>query len=156
MGQSTDAILFWGYCWDEEMEKPWDPQGEDESEEDWEERYARLAGEPEPKAEYPSDGDTSANAEAIRNAYSKHWETKRKLVKAAGISIYSHCSGTCPMPYIAVEESRLCASRGTPEKVGDLSVGADWEQRLREFCHLMGITPPPRQKPRWWLVSDWS
>ncbi len=31
MGTSTDAILFYGYCWDEERRHPWeDDEYEDE------------------------------------------------------------------------------------------------------------------------------
>ncbi len=47
MGTSTDAILFYGYCWDEEADWPWMIGCEDEDDhpdEDWMDRYVRVKG----------------------------------------------------------------------------------------------------------------
>lgn len=43
MSTSTDAILFYGYCWDDQVDF-WP----DDEETDWEERYANLAGPDKP------------------------------------------------------------------------------------------------------------
>lgn len=83
MGQSTNAILFYGYCWDAERRCLWNPDEDeedegddddyeddddeeedeedyddedDEDEGDWEKRYAALKGVREPNEEYPDKG----------------------------------------------------------------------------------------------------
>ena len=71
MGVSTNAILFYGYCWDDEAHSPWevdqtdddndeddDEEDDDESdneedENDWEARYARLKGCLPPSTPFP-------------------------------------------------------------------------------------------------------
>lgn len=162
MGQSTDAILFWGYCWDEEKDSPWarDYADEDESSSDDEEgaddRYARLTGIVRPKGPYPSDSDKSPEAESLRSAFSAYWDAARKAWEAVRIEVGSHCSGDCPMPYVAIVESHTKAWRGYPKSIASLEVGADWRKRLDDFCALMGIAPPDGQQPQWWLVSDWN
>jgi hypothetical protein len=158
MGQSTDAVLFWGYCWDEEQSAPWEPLEDDAdgAEETASERYARLTGVVAPHEDYPAEGDRTPVAEAIRAKHATHWQAEGAAWKAARMVVDTHCSGECPMPYVAVEESRTLASRGSPEAIRSLEVGADWRKRLDEFCALMGITPPEGQQPQWWLVSDWN
>lgn len=156
MGVSTDAILFWGYCWTEEMAKPWDPEGEDASEEDAEGRYTRMRGEAAPSETYPKDADKSPEAERVRAAFSEHWARQRGMVKEAGVTVGRHCSDSCSMPYVAVAASEVEASRGNPEAVSTLAVGPDWRERLDAYCSFMGITPPEGQAPQWWLVSYWG
>lgn len=157
MGQSTDAILFWGYCWDEERAAPW--LGEDEAADadvDWEERYAKIRGVIPPSADYPHNNDKSEAAEVVRAAYSAFWGETREAVEASGCLVDSHCSGSCPMPYVAVAASRTKASRGHPQPIASLDVAPEWRGLLDAFCRDMRITPPEGQQPGWWLVSDWT
>ncbi|KKN98816.1 hypothetical protein LCGC14_0140570 [marine sediment metagenome] len=149
MGMSSTAILFWGLCSDEEEEhwknigrdeedldyyNPFDDNDDDEpDDEDWEEIYATKKG-----LHYPSEP---------RNEY---WDAKRKLVKESGCEIGTHCSFDYGMPYIAITESEIRAYQGCPEKIETLEVKSDWEQKLREFCGVMGIK---WSEPRWWIVS---
>jgi hypothetical protein len=154
MGQSTDAILFWGYCWDEERAWPWDDPGADE-EETASERYARLTGLKQPDNGYPMEIDKSPEADAIRARHAEYWQAENEAWNAVRMEVGTHCHGECPMPYVAVGESHTLASRGTPEPISSLAVGEDWRARLDSFCSLMGIEPPGGQQPQWWLVSDW-
>lgn len=157
MGQSTDGILFYGYCWDDEKASPWaseDGSGQDDDQ-DWEERYAAAKGIVAPVEEYPEDKDKSPEAEAIRRTFSNYWDAKREVVAASLCEVSSHCSGECPMPYVAVNSSKTTASRGYPQEITSLEVKPEWGPALAEFCATMGITPP-QDAPRWWLVSDWN
>jgi hypothetical protein len=156
MGQSTDGILFYGYCWDEEGVELWadGQKNEDGDDEDAEERYARLVGVERPTDDYPEQKDKSASAEAVRAAFSAYWDKKRDVCKTDEVEVDSHCSGDDPIPYVAVSASKVTASRGTPERIQSLDVGADWDAKLAAYCALMGITPP-QDRPGWWLVSMW-
>jgi hypothetical protein len=156
MGQSTDAILFYGYCWDEEEVEIWEDgqKNEDGEDEDAEERYARMSGVERPTAEYPERDDSSVSAEGVRAAFSAYWDKKRAINKAVGVEVGHHCSGEYPIPFVAVTGSLLRATRGYPEKVTSLSVGDDWDAKLGAYCALMGIKPS-QEKPGWWLVSMW-
>ncbi len=90
MGTSTDAILFYGYCWDEETDRPWtigrkDEDEDDHPDEDWMDRYIRAKG---------SSVDDSTD-----------WSKKRELALASGCEVSTHCSRECPMPFVAVTAS---------------------------------------------------
>lgn len=156
MGQSTDAILFWGYCWDEEKASPWFDEESGDGEETAERRHARMRGIVEPTGPYPPDADEGPDAATRRAEFSAYWEKERVAWAAARMEVGSHCSASCPMPYVAIAESHTRAWRGYPKPITSLDVGADWSERLDAFCALMGIKPPLGQKPQWWLVSDWN
>jgi hypothetical protein len=145
MGVSTDAILFYGYSWTEETDLPWtigrDPV--DNEEEDWEKRLAAALGCPRP----PADADA-----ATRTAY---WDKQRKLVTAAACEVGRHCSNSCPMPYVAVTASCLAAWRGRPKTILSLEIDPAWNDQLKEFCRLLGISIEGKQ-PSWQLVSFWE
>jgi hypothetical protein len=91
MGQSTDAILFWGYCWEEETSKPWtigvdeDDGGSDEADDEgWEGRYALTKGVAPPPVPY----DTEAN----KAQHAAYWAAKRDACADAGCLVDTHCS----------------------------------------------------------------
>lgn len=93
MGQSTDAILFYGYCWTEETRRPWTIARDDESTEgddvDWEERYAKALGEDAPTEPYPETrdrrghqrADLTAEEQAVVAKYSAYWDRQRDLTR---------------------------------------------------------------------------
>lgn len=103
MGVSTDAILFYGYCWDEEPDFDLD-----------------------------------------------YWYDFEGPVQRS-----THCSAEHPIPYVTVAESRITASRGSPEEVKSLAVKPEWKEQLDAFLKELSIKPP-QPEPRWWLVSDWA
>lgn len=148
MGQSTDAILFYGYCWEEELENPWDdPDKEidEEDYEDWGDRYARLHGQEPWEA---------VHGEAKRR---KWWAKRDKLIVACPCVVSAHCHHEYPMPFVAIKETVITASRGSPEQLPptQLNLKPQWRRQLDEFCKLMEIKPP-QEEPRWWLVSYWG
>lgn len=173
MGVSTDAILFYGYCWDKEAHTPYGDEDEDEDddsgEDGWETRYARVKGLLPPSTPYPERSvqptrengwdstpkDYSAVERSIISQYHVYWEAKEALVKREPCLIDTHCSASCPMPYVAVKASITASHRGCPQKIADLTVDPTWHAHLAEFCKLMEIKVG-NKKPTWWLVSDWS
>lgn len=175
MGQSTNAILFYGYAWEEEESKPWnigkefEGEGYDDSDEDWEERYARLRGLAPPSRPFPprevprtrengfssTPTDYTAEEQSIIDEYRAFWKAKGELVETEPCAVDSHCSGDCPMPYVAIKDSVTTAHRGSVEHITSLDVGPTWEADLRAFCERMGIDVGD-QAPGWHLVSMWS
>lgn len=166
MGQSTDAILFYGYCWTEETARPWsigrDDSGDGEDD-GWEERYARALGTPAPTSAYPETRDRmgrqrtdlSPAEQSVVADYSAYWDRQRALVEASCCAVGTHCSGDCPMPYVFITTSEIRTWRGHMNEVKSLAVGSDWNDKLAAFCKTMGIDVAAMQ-PAWWLVSNWS
>jgi hypothetical protein len=137
MGQSTDAILFFGFCWTEETDSPWNIDKDyydhdDQDNGEWEQRFARLKG-----LKNPNGG-----------------AAQRKLAATSTVEVGTHCSGECAMPFVAAKASKTRAYRGCPREITSLEVKPEWEAELRAFCALMGI-PVGYLMPTWWLVSDW-
>lgn len=165
MTTSTNAILFYGYCWEEEdVSCPWkigeeDDEEEDEDDEDWEKRYAFRKGCIPPSAKFPekegSKPKYSAAEKKIVDQYAAYWDKKQQLVEEATCEVATHCSGECPMPYVAVKASSTIAHRGTMKEITSLKADPTWDKALTEFCALMGIKTDGL-KAAWWLVSDWN
>lgn len=155
MGQSTDALLFWGLCSDEE-ECHWRnigrdpdeagyyrPDEEDEDYFDWEPIYASKMGLDEPPDSY----------EDHKDEYRTYREKRESLIEEAGCSIRMHCHDEFSMPLVAVSDSLTCANRGYPKEIKSMEVGEDWEAKLKKFCEIMGIK---WAEPKWWLASYWG
>lgn len=153
MGVSTDAILFYGYCWDEEWAGllPSDEEGGDEAK--WPKVILRRRGVANPWDSYPSEESRAADRRAELDAW---YAAKAAVKEEYGCDIGRHCSGDCPMPFVSVGKVYE-ARRGYPEEVASLEVGADWGERLERFMADLGIARPDGQDaPRWWLVSYWG
>jgi hypothetical protein len=167
MGVSTNAILFYGYCWTKETSRPWEIGSDGDAadtDDGWEERYARAKGCVPPRDKFPdrvaADGystptDYSGAEQAIIDQHETYWGEQRKIVEAATCCIDTHCSGECPMPYVAVKVSRTIARRGYMKEITLLAVNPTWDEALAEFCASMGIKTAGL-KAAWWLVSDWN
>lgn len=177
MGVLTNAVLFYGYVWDEETSKPWligtDESDEDDEdyntddEDDWGTRYARIKGVVQTKEEYPDKGidpktgryieDYTPEEQAIVDRYKAFLDAKHKLVEAEPCDIDTHCSDECPMPLVAIKASVVTNYRGsmTPVNVGTLNIGEGWNEQLAAFCELMDIDTEA-QEPGWYLVSYWG
>ena len=156
MGQSTDAILFYGYAYDDDGATPWGSSNDEEpDDEDWEARYARLRGEAEP--DVPYGDEKSGVMTPARELHQAHWARKRALVAACPVEVGTHCSGECPMYYIAKRSTVTLARRGGPARILSLSAPVGADEELHAFMTEMGIAKPPGQEaPGWWLVSDWN
>jgi hypothetical protein len=175
MGQSTNAILFYGYCWHEELEL-W--EGSDGGEDEWAERVTKRRGATDPWKDYPNAEMTllpyedqrragDAWVAANRAALDKWREDVEKVREEFGVDIAWHCSCDCPMPYVFVVGTETTARRGYPQRIdpGSLRLEGDsnaqrWDVMLDKFLTELEITKPSlaggkEQKPGWWLVSHW-
>lgn len=162
MGVSTNAILFYGYCWDEEIRLL--PEGEDE----WVDVIRVKRGIPDPWASFLEVGPQVSYEDKMsiekewkaknRAALDAYYEAKKAIAKEYGCDIGSHCSDSCSIPYIAIASAGILAYRGYPKPISadDLKTDPAWDGLLRKFCEDVGITPPEGQEPRWWLVSYWG
>jgi len=155
MSVSTDAMLFYGYCWDEETSTPWtigkddeDETSDSDDEEDWEERYARLkAGLLKPDTGDGYDEKT----------YGEYLDAKRKIIEACPCEVGTHCHSDAPMPYVCIKATYTCNSRGDMTRLNpaEFEVDESWDSELKKFCKLMGIAPPA-EGPGWYMVSYWG
>jgi hypothetical protein len=169
MGQSTNAILFYGYCWNEEISRLWDGEGDDGDDGDWESRYARTKGCLPPSVPFPNrevrptrengwsstPKDYSPAEQAIIDQHSAYWDAKQKLVEAAACCVDTHCASECSMPYVAVKASQTTSGQGRMKEITTLTVDPTWAAALSEFCGAMGIKTEGK-KAAWWLVSWWG
>jgi hypothetical protein len=167
MGQSTDAILFYGYCWQEECNLLPDDNSE------WENVLLRKRGVRNPWDDYPSleieVGDYASRRRAAgrwcddnRAALDAWHAAKEGVRKGMGCDIGYHCSGECPMPYVYVTDSRTVAHRGCPKSLDLTALSGrptlnGWGGLLDGFMEALEICRPPdgHAGPAWWLVSNW-
>ena len=174
MGVSTDAILFWGYCWAEERSdlpgasiyrdaKPRDEDKEEEEEEDeeeeWPERLLVARGIANPYTDAPAFEPDWSAYRAKNAARFEAWHQAQSHIRAEfGCDIGSHAHIDYSMPYVCVDASYVVAQRGCPEPIDAqrMRVGDDWPERLRAFIEALDIVPPEGQEPGWWLVSYWA
>lgn len=142
MGVSTNAILGFGYCWEEEMGK-----------------------------------------ESSMRLFDEHWKEVGEIETRFNVRISTHCSGECPMLYIADAASFALVRRGYPEKVDVLALREAYMARVEngmqrnvvdalsaltalarscedEDLRRRGLLNYLEQKgnstPDWFLCSDWG
>ncbi len=116
MGTSTDAILFYGYVWDDEA--------------------------------------TERQLDILESAQNMDLEGRKEGRKPPCL-IGTHCSGECPMLFVAAVASHTKAWRGHPREISSLFVDPRWNAQLSAFCRDLGISLVGK-KATWWLVSDWT
>lgn len=176
MGQSTDAILFYGYCWDDEGATLIGQDEDDESE--WEEVIAVREGHTNPWDLYRSSG---AEAEHMKLPYGpqrdaafdewkksfdfdslteKWYAAKAEIKDRYKVAISSHCSCEYPMPYIYVTGTKTRASRGYPKQIDPAKMDTQdypwqWDDALSTFTDDLGIDLSGAKGPGWFLVSNW-
>lgn len=163
MSVSTDAILFYGYCWKDEGDSI-DTGGEDGD--GWVETILKKRAERNPWDDYPESisqirdyGEKKrAGDEWIKanRAALDAWNDKKKAVEDEfGVELDSHCSGEYPIPYLYVKDGRAIANRGYPQEVTNLRVQPEWDEMLNKWLAEFRIDKP-HDAPRWWLVSYWG
>jgi hypothetical protein len=160
MGVSTDAVIFFGYCWEEEQRLI-------EGDEEWPTLILLKRGEKNPWGDYPKGLDDLPFAEsrAAGDKWSKAnraaldaWRAKRDAVeKEFGVEVGQHCSDSCSMPYLEIVSAGFMARRGYPEEldVSKLTEKPEWTAMLDRWLAELGIEKP-QDRPRWWLVSWWG
>ena len=171
MGVSTNAILFFGFCWDDECDLLAEFVKDDGDTPEWPDIVLRKRGVVNPWDSYPNaemaaildyrqrSSAGSAWVEANRAAIDA-WDDAMHAVQAEfGCGIGTHCSGDCSMPYVFVNDSAAMARRGCPEKIEQhqLKIDYTWHAMLDRFMTELGIDKPDGQDaPAWWLVSYWG
>jgi hypothetical protein len=159
MGQSTDAMVFYGYCWpDEDTEfdtdldevvkailasrghaDPWD---------------AHYVG-PKPFDAYKAWAATQEGAAEVES----YRALKAAVEQELGVDWGSHCSGECSMPYLFIRDTEITANRGYPKPLdpGSFTVDPSWKGKLDAFLESQGIEPPEGEnQPGWWTASWWG
>lgn len=157
MGQSTNAILAYGYN-----------LGADED--GWKLQEAGEYGEPPALPWYDPERDDFVEAAErrllaevagftetdwrVEGYFTREREAKARL----GVEIEAYCSDSCPMYVLAAHVTTV--HRGWIEHVdpNDLAqrpVAEGWDVSLRAAVTALGITPV-QPEPRWLLCSYWG
>lgn len=143
MGVSTDAILFFGYCWDEECEPFTEVENFEDPDFDVDDFILQKYGfRPEPEEVYGTDPSKA-------DEWSTYWKEKHVFLDSLP-EIIRHCHYDHVMYGIAMRGTKIEAVRGCP-KEAVFTHSADMESSLKEFCEKLGIKP--QDQPKWWLVS---
>ena len=154
MGISTDAILFYGYCWDEETNLF--GEGEERYQE-WEHIILKKRGFSSPWDSYPVKDAAIKKWKEDNKTATDEWNRWKNNLKEefGGVDIYHHCSAEYTIPYITA--SRIEAHRGYPKEITPHLLGriVGWDDSLDKFLDALDI-PKPHSVPKWWLVSYWG
>lgn len=170
MGTSTDAMLFYGYIWEDEFElfPADDPEGEGDNDAEWEEIIAARRGILNPWCDFPSEIGRLPYPEQERAG--KRWtdghraeldawhEAKKGISLEYGVEIDHHGSDSWSVPIVKIAGAGYTAARGYPHKVAvaDLAVGPEWDGKLRRFTGDLGIDTSEAQGPGWFIASRWG
>jgi len=147
MGNSADAIVFFGIHFEEGAEGEWAWVEEPEKYgETWENFYADKVHKISPP-EVPWEED--------EELYSSYWDEVRRVERLSPCVIGTHSSGECPMYYVALARTVESASWDEPAELGlsSLEVSDSELQQLKEFCEVMGLQ---WAEPKWYLASYWG
>jgi hypothetical protein len=167
MSTSTDALLIYGYIWDDEYDL-FDDGDTDEIRGDWEDRIAAAAGLVNPWDRFPEEIDrlprdqrtAQANAwKAEHRAELDAWyEAQRRAVSSYGVTVDHHGSDEWSCPIVKITDAGKTASRGYPLLVTgeDLQVGGNWNDKLTRFVTDLGIDVSEAKGPGWFIVSYWG
>lgn len=162
MGVSTDALLVYGYVWDDETDLF------DDDEAEWEEIAATRRGIANPWDAYPQEYEQLPYAEkrqkgdewtAAHRAELDAWYDAKKAIAAEyGVEIDQHGSDQWSVPIVKIADAGCRAPRGYPHKLAtrDLVVDPDWDAKLQRFITDLNIDTSEAQGPGWFLVSWWG
>ena len=155
MGVSTNAILFYGYTWNDEC----DLLGEDCGDMEWQDVVAKKRGVPDPWSAFYEQRtiETSKWVAEHRAELDALCAVKKSIKEEFGCDIWSHCSNDFSIPYVSINAARKVAYRGFPQEIfaTDLTVNPSWGAQLDRFMAELGIEKP-HDKPGWFLVSYWG
>lgn len=166
MGQSTNAILAYGY----------DLGGDEEG---WKIREAGEYGElpdelPEGLAWYNPDSDDDFTTQAEERllaqigGFTEKWapggresgyfDRKKAAEEQVGVEFESYCSGEFPMYVLAAHV--ITVYRGHSQLIDPAALANDpatqgWDEKLTAAITALGMTPK-QEKPGWVLVSYWG
>lgn len=163
MTVSTDAMLVYGYIWDDEHDL-----FDDESDDKWEVRVAKQRGITNPWDAYPPEierlpyDQKRAAGQQWRDANKAAldaWYAARKAISEEyGVRVAHHGSDEWSVPILKIEGAGMTAARGYPKPVAssDLTVDPGWDDKLRRFVTDLGIDVSEAKGPGWFLASWWG
>jgi hypothetical protein len=153
MGQSTNGVLFYGYCWEDQQEFDTDMDLVVKA-------ILKSRGRTDPWDEH-YNGDYQAYRRWAdgegREEVSAWYDAAKQVKQELGVDWDTHCSGDYPIPYLYAVGSEKTAHRGDREPVTSLDVDPAWREKLAAFLSSQGIgAPDGDNQPGWWLVSYWG
>src|SRR5258706_1739539 len=156
MGVSTDALLVYGYVWEDEH----DLFGESDAD-GWEEIAARNRGIPNPWDQFPPEDRSLPYEErrrqgdawtAAHRAEIDAWHAAQKAISSEyGVETDHHGSDQWRVPIVKIRGAGKRAGRGYPQPLtdGDLAVDPAWDGKLQRFISDLGIDTAEAQGPGW-------
>ena len=172
MGVSTDAMLFYGYVWEDEAELIGSvSEDDDEAEDDeaeWAEIIAARRGILNPWCDFPQDierlpyDQQRAAGERWTDEHRAEldaWSAATKAISEEyGVEIDHHGSGEWRVPVVKIAGVGHTASRGYPHQLtaADLAVDPEWDGKLRRFITDLGIDASEARGPGWFVASWWG
>lgn len=155
MGMSSDAILCFGFAFEEDFEFPWyDAAKEEELNfNDW---WLRLRGFKPSKELYDKVGEWIDGREPMVEDVSRYYEEKRAFIAAdpPPVELVTHNHYDYPMTILAVPGSVVRADQGEPLAINtamfNRAFTAEQLAALIQFCEQHNIVTAD---PQWWLCS---
>ena len=125
MGVSTNAMLYYGFDF-------YDPESG--------------------LGELPFWSDEEDDISCIDYKYTeKLSDFEKARIEELGVKISEHCSCDFPIYYVCIQE--YLAHRSYPKKIAELKTEAEWDEKIKEACGILGI---PYREPAWNLASYWG
>lgn len=157
MGNDADAILFYGYAWDDERRLVG-------HETEWQEVIAKSRGLQDPWASYPKTDhlpyqqreEAGSRWRAEHRAELDAWrQAKRDIAEEYGCEIGRSGSSEFSVPHICIRASEVRGSWDGPTPVhpDTMVVGSDWNAKLERFAADLSIDLLEAQGPGWFLVA---
>lgn len=170
MGVSTDALLVYGYVWEDE-EDILNPQGDEEGDEErgereWPEIIAEKRGIADPWKSYPAEIERLPYEE--KRAKGREWTdahraeldawsgAKKAITAEYGVEIEHHGSGEWSCPIVCAAKRRAARGDAHALPADALGVDPEWDGKLARFVADLGIDTSDAQGPGWFLVSYWG
>jgi hypothetical protein len=167
MSTSIEAVLFYGYLWDDDEaygdvacaihgvdRDDYDP-GE-HSLSGWEDIILERRGHVDPWVDFPggTDAENKAWIAANREAIDRKRQAKDAIGSEFGVDAGWHGHHECSAPHLMIVASKDFAEHmdGLAVTPTTLAVGPLWREQLDRWLAEFGIEPP-QPEPQWWIVA---
>lgn len=147
MGQSTDGLVAFGFDLGEQEELPealLEAGRQDGDGFEWQSVVSVLTDLTPPGVEWE---------DTFVQVYRDYWAKQREATENHPLEMVCHCSGECPMWFLAVRGTVTRAKRGFPQPVEMPAVSDEAIKALHGFCERFGLK---WQEPRWHVFSMWD
>lgn len=143
MGQSTDALMAFGFDLGEDEELP----------EAFRESMRGEDGDDfDPDVALPRDYGFDVPQFSTVISYKKYAAARDAALAQIPVDIVAHCSGEYTMRFLCVRGTSVKARRGYPSEAPQRTIAPSEIDALRAFCDKHGIE---WQEPRWYIFSMW-